>query len=71
MRVFIVGHYEEKELWGVAGVFDSEEKAVALCESVDFFVWPVELNKPWNDGGPAVTDAYYPQSGNKVATDGE
>lgn len=34
-------------VWELFGVFDSEEKAVASCLDVNFFVGPVQINTPF------------------------
>lgn len=43
MELWIVGQWKEP-VWELAGVFESEELAIAACRDHTYFVGPAELN---------------------------
>lgn len=57
--------YEERDgvvssEWEFAGVFDTEEKAIAACHTDWFFIGPTNLNGEWPIETTEWTGAYYP-----------
>lgn len=49
MKLWVTGQYKSGEfpniLWELAGIYDSEDKAVAACAGdSNMFVWSQELN---------------------------
>ncbi len=53
--------------WEFMGVFDSEEKAVAACRTLKYFVGPAKLNEQLPDETNKWKGAYYPLWGNDNA----
>lgn len=53
----------EKGTTGILGIYDSEEKAIAGCETTWDFIGPLLLNKPVLNGSPEErkwSGVYYP-----------
>ncbi len=48
MRLWIVGQYRKgtapNVAWSLAGIYDSEEKAVEACVGPTYFIWSEMLN---------------------------
>lgn len=63
MKLWIVGRvlrFEPFIEWDYQGVYDTEEKAIAACSDVSYFVGPTELNNPIPHETTAWPNAYYP-----------
>jgi len=63
MFLYLVGKYVKGSnpdiVWDVVGVFDSEEKALSICEgNIDYFIGSIELNKAYINS--SWDDFYYP-----------
>ena len=56
-------------MWEIQGVFDSEEKGLDVCEGhSDYFIGPVELNKPFPDERVEWEGCYYPEAEKEINT---
>ena len=68
--MWIVGKYRSGEdnqlssVWDINGVFDSEEKAIAVCDNrPDYFIGPLTLNESLPDKTTSWFGLYYPAHG--------
>jgi hypothetical protein len=57
----VIGVPDSQE-WEFMGVFDSSDKAEAICMDRRYFVGPVELNKPFPAYPIEWPGGYYPKS---------
>jgi len=64
MKLWIVGKILNPDtgcdIWEFCGVFDTEEKAVAICKTEDYFVGPADLNFIVPDPTVDWPNAYFP-----------
>lgn len=49
-----------KKSWDFQGIFDSEEKAIEACKTIDYFIAPVVLNEEVPKESSEFKDAYFP-----------
>lgn len=47
-------------VWDLHGVFDTEKEALENCNDKNYFVGPVELNKPFPHERVEWPNCYYP-----------
>jgi len=59
MKLWVVGKWVDGD-WELQGVFDTEDRAVAICEDAHYFVGPVTLNEELPDDRIVWPGAYYP-----------
>ena len=62
MKLWVAGKVLniEAQCWEIEGIFDSENKAVAVCKNSDYFVGPLTLNKKTPTRSVDWPGAYYP-----------
>lgn len=64
MKIYVVGKWVERVgervVWEIQGVFSSAEKAVAVCNSPEWFVGPIELDELVPEGNRPWPGCYYP-----------
>ena len=66
MDLFVVGEVlgdptdPENDSWLFTGVFDSVEEALEHCRAENYFIGPVNLNKPFPEGRNDWEGAFYP-----------
>lgn len=63
MELWIVGQINPSNFleWEFQGVFDSEEKAVSVCEDENWFIGPAKLNECRPSESEDWPEAYYPK----------
>ena len=64
MIVWVVGETIRGQAWLMQGLFSSEDKAIARCQSArnaNFFVAPVTLDATLPDEEAVWPGAYYPE----------
>lgn len=66
-RLWIVGRFRGADAngnpaWDLQGVFDSEEKAEAVCKGHEWFVGPVRMNEPLPEDATPWPGCRYPKS---------
>lgn len=57
--VWVVGRDTYKG-WGLICVCDTEEKAISFCLNRNYFVGPIEFNKPFTPEETKWAGSYYP-----------
>lgn len=62
MKVWIAGKTIDASVpaWEFTGVFDTEQKAVDMCRTEDYFVGLVEMNEILSTGYNGFPSSYYP-----------
>lgn len=67
MKLYVVGWFKRLEselphcrIWELMGVFDTKEKAVAICRHPNVFIGEVELNKDLGDQTMQWPNCWYP-----------
>jgi hypothetical protein len=69
MLLYIVGkniaHKKEGVVWELAGVYDNEEKALAVCTNRYYFIGPITLNQTFPKESIEWPGAYYPYPNKK------
>lgn len=62
--VYVVGSLTketpEGNIWCIEGVYSTEQLAVATCKDKNWFVGPVEMDKPLPEGLNDWPGCYYP-----------
>lgn len=62
----------EDGIWSIAGIFEKEEDAIAVCKEDNFFVGPIELNRNIGEEFPEVVEwpgAFYPTMNKNIYTE--
>jgi len=64
MKLFVVGQNKENRnsgvVWELHGVFDTKEEALRNCTQDNYFLGPVEMNKPFPHETVEWPGCYYP-----------
>lgn len=64
MELWVVGQFklgtDLGSVWELRGVFDTEDKALAVCVDKTHFIGPVDLNKPFPVENVKWLGCYYP-----------
>ena len=65
MIVWVVGQWyreaeDGRQVWEMAGVFSTEEKAVAACRTANYFVGPLPVDTEFPHETVEWPDCYYP-----------
>lgn len=71
MNLWIVGQYKADtsagRVWEFAGVFDTQELAVAACRDYTYFVQPIVLNEAAPHESFEFEGGFYPYPGPEVS----
>ena len=59
-QVWIAGKITDCPAWEFIGVFDSEDKAVAVCKTNQYFVAPCVVNEAAPEEARPMPGGYYP-----------
>jgi len=63
MNIWVVSKYNvQTKIWEFCGVFDSKEKAEAVCLSRFFMVGPAELNRDYTASQEIWPGHYFPKT---------
>jgi len=63
MLLYVVGrvNYWKPREWEFCGIFQSQKKAEEMCETIAYFVGPIELDREIDIKVETWPNAYYPK----------